>query len=123
MSDTIFESHNIKLKKMMEDIRIGEIGLPDLQRPFVWPNEKIKALYDSLLKGFPIGYVMLWKSPEEYKDKVSGIGKTTKEFKMPENLIIDGQQRLTALVATMYGIPVKDKSFKNRRIKICYNPL
>ena len=89
MANKIFESHNIDLDFLLKEIKLGRIGLPDLQRPFVWANEKVRNLYDSMLKGFPI----------------------------------DGQQRLTALVATMYGIKVKDKNFKERNIKICYNPL
>ena len=69
-------------------------------------------------KGFPIGYILLWESPETYADKVEDIGNNEKTFKSAKSLIIDGQQRLTALVATMHGIAVKDKSFKERMIKI-----
>lgn len=123
MSSKIFESHSFELNFLLKEIKLGRIGLPDLQRPFVWPNEKVKNLYDSMLKGFPIGYIMLWESPENYAPKMEDIGLNPKELKSPKSLIIDGQQRLTALVATMYGIVVKDKNFKERSIKICYNPL
>ena len=123
MANKIFESHNIDLDFLLKEIKLGRIGLPDLQRPFVWANEKVRNLYDSMLKGFPIGYIMLWESPENYSSKMEDIGLNDKELKSPKSLIIDGQQRLTALVATMYGIKVKDKNFKERNIKICYNPL
>lgn len=43
----------------------GKIGLPDLQRPFVWKNDKVRDLLDSMLRGYPIGYIMLWESPAE----------------------------------------------------------
>lgn len=55
MANKIFESHNIDLDFLLKEIKLGRIGLPDLQRPFVWANEKVRNLYDSMLKGFPIG--------------------------------------------------------------------
>ena len=121
MPGKIFESHTMDLDFILKEVRLGRIGLPDLQRPFVWANEKVKNLYDSMLKGFPIGYIMLWESPENYSEKTEDIGLNEKVLKSPKSLVIDGQQRLTALVATMYGIRVRDKNFKERNIKICYN--
>ena len=59
MAGKIFESHNMDLEFILKEIRVGRIGLPDLQRPFVWSNEKVKNLYDSMLNGFPVGYIML----------------------------------------------------------------
>ena len=118
MANKIFESHNIDLDFLLKEIKLGRIGLPDLQRPFVWANEKVRDLYDSMLKGFPIGYIMLWESPENYSSKMEDIGLNDKELKSPKSLIIDGQQRLTALVATMYGIKVKDKNAISRYVTI-----
>lgn len=123
MAGKIFESHNMDLEFILKEIRVGRIGLPDLQRPFVWSNEKVKNLYDSMLNGFPVGYIMLWESPENYSEKMENIGLNEKALKMPKCLVIDGQQRLTALVSSMYGICVKDSKFKERNIKISYNPL
>ena len=77
-----------------------------------------------MLKGYPIGYIMLWESPADYDEKKSSIGaKDEKIYKEPKELVIDGQQRLTALVASMYGIKIKDKNFAEREIKISFNPL
>ena len=123
MAGKIFESHNMDLEFVLKEIRVGRIGLPDLQRPFVWSNEKVKNLYDSMLNGFPVGYIMLWESPESYSEKIENIGLNEKALKMPKCLVIDGQQRLTALVSSMYNIRVKDSKFKERNIKISYNPL
>ena len=94
-----------------------------MQRPFVWKDNKIRELYDSMLKGYPIGYIMLWESPADYDEKKSGIGINGKIYTEPKELVIDGQQRLTALVASMYGVKVKDKNFVEREIKISFNPL
>ena len=118
MSTQLFKNIPSRVGDLVRDVRTGRIGLPDLQRPFVWPDSKIRELYDSMIKGYPIGYIMLWESPLEYTEKKSSIGNNEKTYDEPKELVIDGQQRLTALVASMYGIVVKDKNFKEREIKI-----
>lgn len=123
MATELFKNIPSKVGDLVRDVRIGKIGLPDLQRPFVWKDNKIRELYDSMLKGYPIGYIMLWESPADYDEKKSGIGINGKIYTEPKELVIDGQQRLTALVASMYGVKVKDKNFVEREIKISFNPL
>lgn len=98
------------------------VGLPDLQRPFVWKDNKARDLLDSMLKGYPIGYIMLWQSPDDY-ETVNHIGANDKTYKQPDYLVIDGQQRLTALLAAISGIKVKDKNYVERQIRISFNPL
>lgn len=122
MGSEIFSSIPTKVEDLLSDVKSGRIGLPDLQRPFVWKDNKVRNLLDSMMKGYPIGYIMLWDSPEEY-DNATHIGKNEKTYTQPDDLVIDGQQRLTALLASMYGIPVKDKNYKKRVIRISYNPL
>lgn len=107
---------------LLTDVKNGRIGLPDLQRPFVWPDNKVRELLDSMYKGFPIGYIMLWASPEEYT-RMNHIGKNNKTYSVPDDLVIDGQQRLTALLAAILGIQIKDKNYNERFIKISFNPL
>ena len=123
MGKELFTNIPSKVKNLIDDVRIGKIGLPDLQRPFVWKDNKVRDLFDSMLRGYPIGYVMLWESPFDYEEKKSSIGINGKIYKEPKELVIDGQQRLTALVAAMYGVHVIDKSYEEREIKISYNPL
>ena len=123
MSTTLFKNVPSKVGDLVHDVMTGRIGLPDLQRPFVWRDNKVRELFDSMIKGYPIGYVMLWESPNDYETKKSSIGANGKTYDEPKELVIDGQQRLTALVAAMYGVKVKDKNFKQREIKIAYNPL
>jgi len=123
MAKAIYTSVPRQLSDILSDVRNGRIGLPDLQRPFVWKDNKVRDLYDSMLKGFPIGYIMLWESPTDYEDKKTSIGVGEKSYKVPKDLVIDGQQRLTALVASMYGMYVRDRNFKERRIRISYNPI
>ena len=122
MAKELFERIDRKVNSLLDEVLNGSIGLPDLQRPFVWQDTKVKELFDSMMRGFPIGYVMLWASPVNYENTKS-IGSNEKQFKRPDDLVIDGQQRLTSLLAAMTGVPVKNKDFKEKRIRICYNPL
>lgn len=123
MGKELFTNIPSKVKNLVSDVRCGKIGLPDLQRPFVWKDNKVRDLFDSMLKGYPIGYVMLWESPLDYDEKKNSIGSNKKIYEEPKELVIDGQQRLTALVASMYGVKVKDKNYNEREIKISFNPL
>ena len=122
MGKELFSNIPRKVGDLINDVKIGRIGLPDLQRPFVWKDNKVRDLLDSMLKGFPIGYIMLWESPSNY-DRTNQIGGNEKEYREPDDLVIDGQQRLTALLAAMEGVKIKDKNYKERNIKISYNPL
>lgn len=122
MGKEIFDNIPSKVSDLLMDVKNGRIGLPDLQRPFVWKDNKVRELLDSMIKGYPIGYIMLWSSPLEY-ESVTHIGKNDKVYKQPDDLVIDGQQRLTALLASMHGVKIKDKDYKERNINICYNPL
>lgn len=122
MAQELFERVDRKVGNLLDDVMNGRIGLPDLQRPFVWADSKVRNLFDSMMKGFPIGYVMLWASPADYTNTKS-IGVGDKQFKRPDDLVIDGQQRLTSLLAAISGVEVLDKNFKPRRIKISFDPL
>lgn len=122
MPKEIFTHINRKVGELLTDVSTGRIGLPDLQRPFVWKDSKVRNLLDSMLRGFPIGYIMLWESPTEYENK-SHIGIEEKAFSRPRDLVIDGQQRLTALLAAIKGVKIKDADYRERYIKISFNPL
>lgn len=110
------------MNELLINVENGRIGLPDLQRPFEWNDSQVRDLLDSMMRGYPIGFIMLWSSPDKYEN-VGYIGENDKTYDTPEDLVIDGQQRLTALLAAMHGIIVRDKNYKERRIRISYNPL
>lgn len=122
MGKELFDNIPSKVADLLTDVKNGRIGLPDLQRPFVWKDNKVRELLDSMMKGYPIGYIMLWSSPEEY-DNTGYIGKNDKIYNRPDDLVIDGQQRLTALLASLYGVTIRDKNYKERKIRISFNPL
>lgn len=122
MGKELFDNIPNKVSNLLIDVRDGRLGLPDLQRPFVWSDSKVRDLLDSMMKGYPIGYIMVWATPMNYEN-ANVIGDNEKIYNKTEALVIDGQQRLTALLAAMYGIKIKDKNFKERHIKISFNPL
>ena len=122
MGKELFDNIPSKIGDLLSDVKNGKIGLPDLQRPFVWKDSKARDLLDSMMKGYPIGYIMLWQSPEGY-ETTNHIGTNDKIYIRPDYLVIDGQQRLTALLAALFGIKVKDKNYAERPIRISFNPL
>ena len=122
MGKELFNNIPSKVGDLLNDVKNGKIGLPDLQRPFVWKDNKVRELLDSMIKGYPIGYIMLWSSPEDYEN-TGHIGKNDKIYSQPDDLVIDGQQRLTALLAALYGVTIRDKNYKERNIRIAFNPL
>ena len=73
MGKELFKNIPSKVEDLVKGVRNGRIGLPDLQRPFVWKDNKVRELFDSMLKGYPIGYIMLWESPADYESKKSTI--------------------------------------------------
>lgn len=122
MGKELFDNIPSKVEDLLREVELGKIGLPDLQRPFVWSDSKVRDLLDSMLKGYPVGYIMLWSSPDEYGN-AKHIGDNEKTYKEPDDLVIDGQQRLTALLAALHGTKVRDKNYKDRAIRISFNPL
>jgi uncharacterized protein with ParB-like and HNH nuclease domain len=120
---TIFNERKGSLSKLFEDIHYGDLGLPELQRPFVWANNKVRNLFDSMYRGFPIGYFLFWENNNFNESKTTQIGHGEKSRKFPKSLIIDGQQRLTALYSVFKDIKVYDKTYKFRKIKISFNPI
>src|SRR5512136_1347087 len=100
MSVTLFKEVSYSLSKLIADIDMGEIGLPELQRPFVWPNAKVRDLFDSMYRGFPVGSLLFWVNG--FSDTHRHIGTGEKQ-RVPRLLIVDGQQRLTSLYAVLKG--------------------
>ena len=120
MSETLFKQVNYTLGSLIEFIGLGQIGLPDLQRPFVWKDSKVRDLFDSMYRGFPVGYLLFWANAQG--QGVRQIGPDRKQHHVPALLIVDGQQRLTSLYAVFRGEPVRDEDFREIRIEIAFRP-
>ena len=96
-------------------IEANDFVIPEIQRPFVWKRSQVRDLIDSLYNGYPTGYIITWKNPDvKTKDGGQSNGK---------KVLIDGQQRITALMAAIAGKEVLDEDFNKDRIKIAFNPL
>ena len=96
-------------------VKSGEIAIPEIQRPFVWDSSKVRDLMDSLYQGYPIGYIITWLNPNvRLKDGSIATGK---------KVLIDGQQRVTALTAAILGNYVVNKDYQRIRIKIAFHPI
>ena len=120
MSSPVFKEVRYDLNSLINYIELGEIGLPDLQRPFVWKNVKVRDLFDSMYRGFPVGYVLLWQNT--IADHVRSIGGEVKQMP-PRLLVVDGQQRLTSVYAVVKGLPVVRENYSKEPIRIAFNPL
>jgi len=95
-------------------VETGQIAIPEIQRPFVWSSSAVRDLLDSLFRGYPVGYLITWQNPTiRLKDGSSSSGK---------KILIDGQQRVTALMTAMQGIQVITKDYELTRYKIAFNP-
>ena len=119
--EQIFSNTTLTVNQLIEKIDTGELGLPELQRPFIWKDSKVRDLFDSLMRGYPIGYLMLWECPSLEKKK--SIGVDLHSYDSPKEVIINGQQRLTSLYAVMKGKKVINSKFDEKSIIISYNPL
>ncbi|WP_421789881.1 GmrSD restriction endonuclease domain-containing protein [Hyphobacterium sp.] len=117
---TVYRKVDPTLRGLIDQIESGDIGLPDLQRPFVWPNVKVRNLFDSMYRGFPVGYLLFWEPAEVTSSKA--IGEDAKQ-RPARLLIVDGQQRLTSLYAVMTGTSVIRKNYKAENIEIAFDPL
>ena len=120
MAGPLVTSVTYTLKKLVEDIDLGEIALPDIQRPFVWPRTKVRDLLDSMYRGYPVGYLLFWENSAAQAYRAIG---AEKKIRVPRLLIIDGQQRLTSLYAVMKGKPILNEKYQEEVIRIAFNPL
>ena len=110
-----YSVNNHSVENITSWINSGEIAIPEMQRPFVWEASKVRDLMDSLYKGYPVGYIIIWKNPDvKLKDGTFSNGK---------KIVIDGQQRITALTAAITGQEVVNQEYKKIPIKISFNPL
>lgn len=120
MGETLFKKVDYSLSKIIDQIEMGTLGLPDIQRQFKWADAKVRDLFDSMYRGYPVGYFLFWESGFEPQERQIG---TDVKQKSPSLLIVDGQQRLTSLYAVIKGVPVIREGYKEKLIQIGFNPL
>lgn len=105
----------LPIKNLFTWIDSGDIAIPEIQRPFVWDAVKVRQMMDSLFRGYPVGYLIAWRNPNvKLKDGTTSSGK---------RIIIDGQQRMVALMAAILGLEVVNKDYRKTRIRIAFHPI
>ena len=105
-----YSVNNYTVETLLSNIKSGNIAIPEMQRPFVWDSSKVRDLVDSLYKGFPVGYIIVWQDPDvKLKDGTKSSGK---------KVLIDGQQRITAMAAAIVEQEVLDDHYKWKRISM-----
>lgn len=109
-----YEPRSLTIETLLTWVKSEEMAIPEIQRPFVWDAAKVRDLLDSLFNGYPVGYLIIWKNPDvNLKDGSRSEGK---------KILIDGQQRITALMAALLGHEIVTKEYKKTRIRIAFNP-
>ena len=109
-----YSINNEKVNILLGWVQSGIVAIPEIQRPFAWKKSQVRDLIDSLYNGYPVGYIITWQNPSvRLKDGTSSHGK---------QILIDGQQRITALRAAIKGLPVINDKYKEEKIAISFNP-
>ena len=109
-----YDINKYRVETILGWVKSKDIAIPDIQRPFVWETKKIRDLIDSLYRGYPVGNLIVSRS-HEVKLKDGSLSKG-------QRILIDGQQRVTALMTSLLGISVSDDEYKEKVHKIAYNP-
>lgn len=110
-----YSINNQTVSILLSWVQSGVVAIPEIQRPFVWSKSQVRNLMDSLYQGYPVGYIITWQNPHvRLKDGTTSQGK---------HVLIDGQQRITALRAAILGKEVMNKKYKYEKIVISFNPV
>ena len=117
---SLFTQIPYTLQTLIANIDSGILALPEIQRPFVWENAKVRDLLDSMYRGYPVGTLLFWLTSNNAQAGRS-IGQTHQS--VPHSLIVDGQQRLTGLYAVIKGVAVLRNNYEREHIRIAFNPL
>lgn len=115
MENEKYSNYTLSISAILGLIEANDIAIPEIQRPFVWKKTQVRDLIDSLYNGYPTGYVILWKNPNvKLKDGTVSSGK---------KVLIDGQQRITALMTAISGRTVFNSDYQEERIRIAFDPV
>lgn len=118
MSSASYDKYTVtqySVSSILGYIEAGDIAIPEIQRPFVWKASQVRDLIDSLYNGYPTGYLIIWQNPDvKLKDGKSAVGK---------KVLIDGQQRITALMTAIAGHTILTEDYQEKTIRIAFNPI
>lgn len=109
-----YEVGHKTVSQLLSNFQQGDILIPEIQRPFVWKATQVRDLIDSLYKGYPVGYIVTSKS--------SNVRLKNGQRSGGETMIIDGQQRITALATALLSVETTDADYNKRVIRIAFSP-
>lgn len=109
-----YNNYPLAISQILGLIEANDIAIPEIQRPFVWRRSQVRDLMDSLYKGYPTGYIIIWKNPS-VKLKNGSLSEGKK-------VLIDGQQRITALMTAIAGKTIVFDDYSEGRVKIAFDP-
>mgnify|MGYP002543727553 CR=1 FL=1 len=114
MGNQKYEIEKHSVNTILSWIKTKDVVIPEIQRPFVWKATQVRDLIDSLYNGYPVGYLIISRSHDlRLKDGTLSKG---------QRILIDGQQRVTAMMTAILGKPVLNNEYKEKNIRIAYNP-
>jgi len=113
---------------IIEERRRGELGLPEIQRGYVWKQTQVRDLIESMYKEYPCGLILLWKPPSEMLSNLKLREQDTSNTERLSLLVLDGQQRITSIIRVLDGMTdvyfnVDEEKFEIKSPKIKGNPL
>lgn len=124
MAKTQIEPTKPRIQTLLNDVENGNIKIPVFQRDYVWDDEQIISLLDSIYRGYPVGSVLLWSTKERLKFErdVGGFILPDTPEDYPVRYVLDGQQRLTTLYAVFHSADeAKDEALR-RRFEVLFVP-
>lgn len=109
---------DVEVHELIKKFRTGEIGLPEMQRGYVWTKQKVCDLLDSLYRDYPSGTLLMWEPGSAATTRRSAVRQDS--ARPAHRLLLDGQQRLTSLHAALTGETIRVMG-KERKIDIFFN--
>ena len=92
----------IEIGTLAQQVRDRELVLPEIQRSYVWSGSDVRDLLDSLYRGFPVGTLLFWRADDLPHVRPLNTESSQRSVGRPPEFVLDGQQRLTALVRVIY---------------------
>lgn len=104
-----------RVQQLANRVLMGDIILPEFQRPFVWKRRQVLELLDSIYRNYPIGSMLVWESrqPLASKRSIADLSVADRSDAYPVNYLLDGQQRLSTICGVLHWQPGEARSVWN----------
>jgi uncharacterized protein with ParB-like and HNH nuclease domain len=117
----MFDTTKEDLKHILRKAEEGKLQLPDFQRDYVWGDDDVQSLIASIAKGFPVGALLTLETGGSVTFKPRTLEGVANANPDPDELLLDGQQRMTSLFQAMYcKRPIRTKNQKKDLVERFY---